>query len=71
VTELFGRSSVEGCWTFGIVLGESPGDRAGNDVAEFLLTALYNNPRCRRAVARMAPANVASGAAASQLIQGQ
>jgi hypothetical protein len=53
VTELFGRLSIEGCWTFGIANGESAADRPGNEVAEFLVRALEKTPRCRRARARM------------------
>jgi polyphosphate kinase len=48
VSALFGRLSIESCWTFRIAQDDSPGDGARHDVAEFLATALQKTHRRRQ-----------------------
>jgi len=48
VAGLFGRSSIESCWTFQIAQGDAPANRARHDVAEFLVAALRRIERRRQ-----------------------
>ena len=53
VTALFGRSSIESCWTFRVAQDDVPADGARPDVAEFLAAALQKTHREHDALRRM------------------
>ena len=53
VTALFGRSSIESCWTFGVAQDDSPATGARHDGAEFLAAALQKTHRKQEPLARM------------------
>jgi polyphosphate kinase len=53
IAVLFGRSSIESCWTFALAKEDVPANRGANDVAEFLVSALQKIHRGRDAFARI------------------